>query len=120
MKTIYQVTALVLITTTCFTACTKEHTNKVPVADAGPSQTIQLPVDAVTVTGKGSDADGKVVGYLWSEISGPNTATIVYPGAASTGIKGLVEGTYVFQFMVTDDMGATGLDTMSIKVNPPS
>jgi hypothetical protein len=40
--------------------------NKVPVVDAGSSKTITLPIDSVTLTGTGTDADGKVVAYLWS------------------------------------------------------
>ncbi|HMH33753.1 MAG TPA: hypothetical protein VK543_12025 [Puia sp.] len=31
---------------------------------------------------------------------------------------GLVSGSYVYQLMVTDNQGATGIDTMTIKVNP--
>ena len=92
--------------------------NKVPTADAGQSKTITLPTNNVTLTGTGSDADGKVVAYLWSQVSGPAATTIVNPGSASTLIKGFVQGTYLFQLMVTDDKGATGVDTTSVIVNP--
>ena len=92
--------------------------NKVPVANAGLSVTIKLPTDSVTLTGIGSDADGQVVSYLWSQVSGPANSIIVNPGAAATEIKKLIAGTYVFQLMVTDDKGATGADTASVVVNP--
>jgi hypothetical protein len=99
-------------------SCKKEVNNKIPAVDAGVAQTIQLPVDSIKLTAVGSDADGNVIGYLWSEISGPGKATIVYTGAASTSVRDLKEGLYLFQVMVTDDEGATGLDTVSVKVNP--
>lgn len=31
-----------------------------------------------------------------------------------------MQGTYLFQLMVTDDKGATGVDTVSVLVNPPA
>ena len=97
-------------------SCQKE--NAVPVANAGASQTITLPINSVTVNGIGADADGQVVGYLWSKLSGPASPTIVNPASAATVISGLSQGSYVFQFMVTDNKGATGVDTMSVQVNP--
>lgn len=102
------------------TGCQKDDDipeNKVPTVDAGPSKTITLPTNNITLTGTGSDADGKIVAYLWSQVSGPAATTIVNPGSASTLIKGFVKGTYLFQLMVTDDKGATGVDTTSVIVN---
>lgn len=100
------------------TGCTKDYIeNKVPVADAGSSKTITLP-DSVVLTGAGTDADGKVVAYLWSQVSGPAASVIINPGSASTTVKFNTKGTYVFQLMVTDDKGATGVETVSVIVNP--
>lgn len=110
------------IITLAFSGCEKEiieQLNKIPTADAGSAQSLQLPTDSVRLAGIGTDEDGKIVAYLWSEISGPNLATILFPGSANTWIKDLKEGTYLFQLMVVDDEGATGVDTVSIKVNPP-
>jgi hypothetical protein len=101
-----------------FAACTKEEFNKVPLANAGPSQTIQLPVSAVTLNGTGSDSDGEVVAYLWSQVSGPVASVITSPGNTSTTVTGLKQGTYIFQLMVVDDEGATGVDTTKIEVLP--
>lgn len=92
--------------------------NEVPVADAGPSQTINLPKQTATLNGSGVDADGDVVAYLWSEVSGPGNSVIDNPGSKSTSVSGLSEGIYIFQLMVTDNDGATGVDTTSIIVNP--
>ncbi|MFT3843913.1 MAG: DNRLRE domain-containing protein [Lacibacter sp.] len=94
--------------------------NKVPVANAGVNQTIELPLNYVTVTGSGTDSDGSIKGYLWSQLSGPSVSVIENPAAAATKISSLAEGAYVFQFMVIDDKGATGLDTMSVFVKSAS
>ncbi len=90
--------------------------NQVPVAEAGANDTITLPKDVLTLNGSGKDADGEIVAYLWSQKSGPAASVIEDPGAASTQVTDLIAGNYVFQLMVTDDKGATGVDTVSITV----
>lgn len=113
---------LTISTAIVFFSCQKENdylNNSVPVANAGASQTITLPTNTVTVNGSGADADGEVVAYLWSQVNGPKETVIVNPGSPSTVIKDLVAGTYTFQLMVTDDGGATGVDTLKINVLNP-
>ncbi len=87
-----------------------------PVANAGDSQTIQLPTNTGTLTGSGTTTNGNITGYLWTLISGPNVPGISQPNAASTGITGLAAGTYYFQLQVTDNAGLTGLDTTALTV----
>lgn len=100
-------------------SCKKDpKKNAVPVANAGNSSVITLPTDFATFSGNGTDTDGSVVAYLWSQVSGPSSAAITNPGSPSTQINGFREGKYVFQLMVTDNEGATGVDTTSIVVNP--
>jgi len=99
------------------TACKKNNVNKMPVADAGPSQTISLPTDGVTLSGSGKDADGKVVTYLWEQVSGPSASLIVDPGSPGTVVQDLVRGTYIYQLSVFDDEGGIGTDTTTIIVN---
>jgi len=112
----YALAALVLLLSVV--SCKKDfEENKVPVAEAGSPKSVTLP-DSAVVIGAGSDADGKVVAYLWSQVSGPSNSTIVNPGAISTPIKFTVPGSYLFQLMVTDDNGATGVDTVSVVVKP--
>jgi len=117
-KTLYSLAAFTMML--FVVSCTKDDfvENKVPVADAGQSKTIAYP-DSVVLSGTGTDADGKVVAYLWSQVSGPASSIIVNPGAASTAIKFSAQGSYVFQLMVTDDKGATGVDTVGVVVNAP-
>ena len=99
------------------TACKKEIKNILPVAEAGPSQTITPPVENIVLSGSGTDADGKIVSYSWKQLSGPTTSVITNPGAASTTLEGLVAGTYVYQLSVFDDEGGVGKDTTSITLN---
>ncbi|MBS1738366.1 MAG: T9SS type A sorting domain-containing protein, partial [Bacteroidetes bacterium] len=89
-----------------------------PVANAGTNQTITLPVSSVKLNGSGTDADGTVVSYLWTKVSGPSTFNIVNPSSAVTDVSGLVQGTYQFKLTVTDNQGASGSATVQIIVNP--
>lgn len=89
-----------------------------PVSNAGPDQTKTLPVSTATLDGTGStDADGTIVGYLWRKISGPTGGAITSSTSATTGVTGLIAGTYIYQLRVTDNSGDTSIDAMSIQVN---
>jgi len=104
-----------------FAGCKKETAPlPPPIADAGNSQTIQLPVseDQVSVTGSGTTTNGNIVGYLWSLVSGPNIPAITTPSSATTTINNIVAGTYILQFAVIDNAGLTGVDTVSLTVKP--
>ncbi len=96
---------------------TSENNNP-PVLDAGAALTITKPVDNVTLNGSATDADGTVEAYVWSQVSGPGTANIAYTGSATTAVTNFQAGTYLFQLLATDNDGATGVDTMSVTVNP--
>jgi len=91
--------------------------NVAPTANAGKDQTITLPTNSVTLSGSGNDSDGTIVSYFWTKISGPSSFVISNAGLSSTGVTGLIEGTYQFELKVTDDKGAIGKDTVQIKVN---
>jgi len=101
-------------------SCKKESpaNSNPPKVDAGISQTIQLPINSISLTGSATSDKNKIVGYLWSEVSGPNVPTIVSESSTATLVQGVVSGVYVFQFMAVDDKGLTGVDTVSITVTP--
>ncbi|WP_020529642.1 PKD domain-containing protein [Flexithrix dorotheae] len=92
---------------------------KDPTADAGPDLNISLPTDQVTITGKGLDPDGGTVKFAWSQISGPNNATLIGKNASLVVASNLYEGTYKFKLMVEDDEGTTAYDSMMVVVTPP-
>ena len=90
--------------------------NQSPVANAGPDQTITLPINTVTLSGRGTDPDGNISSYQWTKIAGPNRYSIMTPLQAQTNIDSLVEGDYKFEFLVKDNQGAIGRDTVEIIV----
>ncbi len=91
--------------------------NQDPIANAGTDITINLPTNSTTLNGSASDADGTIASYSWSQVSGPSTATLGTPSAASTLVSDLLEGTYVFNLLVTDDDGGTSNDQVKVIVN---
>src|SRR4030095_17033155 len=98
MKTI--LTALCLLSLSAvFYSCEKDDDPpppKPPTASAGADQTVQLPVNSVTLTGSGSTTNGYITGYLWSLISGPNVPVITSPSSAGTTVTGLIAGAYLY------------------------
>ncbi len=94
--------------------------NVAPMANAGADQSITSPANTATLTGTASDSDGTVASTVWSQVSGPVTATIQSPTNLSTMVSGLTqEGTYDFQLLVTDDSGDSTTDTVKVVVSPP-
>jgi parallel beta-helix repeat protein len=92
-------------------------TNQPPVANAGPDQTITLPTSSTTLTGSGTDANGTISAYNWTKISGPSAGTINSATTAATLVSALVQGIYKFQLKVTDNAGASDVDTVQVIVN---
>ncbi len=96
--------------------------NASPVANAGPDQT-RTSGQTVTLAGGGTDSDGTIASFTWSQTAGPavtlssNTAqnpTFTAPTVATTT-------TLTFSLVVQDDDGAPSTaDTVNINVNPPA
>lgn len=91
--------------------------NALPTANAGANQSITLPTNSTTLAGSGTDPDGTIVSYSWAKVSGPATGSIISPTSATTGINNLVQGVYQFALTVTDNLGASGKDTVQVTVN---
>jgi predicted peptidase len=108
--------------------------NIAPVADAGLDQTIILPTNAISITGNGVDPDGTISSYLWEEIAKPQVVASQNSVPVSNGIapaalaidsrilslSGLLPGTYVYRLTVSDNLGATAIDEVSIVVKDPN
>jgi hypothetical protein len=91
--------------------------NQAPVAIPGNDVTVQLPIASITLDGSRSyDSDGTIVSYKWTKVSGPSTFTLVTPNSATTELRNMVAGTYVFRLAVTDDKGAMDNETMTVTV----
>lgn len=87
-----------------------------PIANAGIDQFITQPTSSVTMSGSASDSDGTIISKTWSQISGPNTATITTPTSYTTTITNLIPGTYTFRLSASDDSGYTSTDDMQVIV----
>ncbi len=87
--------------------------NPALVANAGSNQTIILPTSTVTLNG--SESTGTITSYLWTQVSGPNTASIATPAAVSTTVTGLIQGSYVFRLSLD---GGVSTAQVTITVNP--
>ena len=84
-----------------------------PTANVGADQIITLPISLLSITGTGTDTDG-TVSYNWTKISGPTSGAITDASSAATSVTGLTEGTYQFELRVTDNKGATAVDTLPV------
>ena len=90
--------------------------NQAPVASAGADKSMVLPTNSITLTGSGSDADGSIATYIWTKQTG-GAATLTNATTVTLQLTGLVQGTYVFRLTVTDNLGATGFDEVSVIVS---
>ena len=123
MKIVPQSFTAALLSLFLLIGCKKEYITNIvsgpaPTVDAGASQTIQLPINSVELSGTVTKSTSKIVGYLWSQVSGPNIPEIATESSTTTDVNGLIEGTYVFQFLAIDSLGLTGVDTLSVTVKP--
>ncbi|CAA9244454.1 MAG: GH9 / CBM3 / CBM44 [uncultured Cytophagales bacterium] len=91
--------------------------NQAPVASAGPDKSVTLPTNSVVIAGSGTDTDGTISAYAWSQVTGPNAATLSGAATATLTAGGLVAGTYTFRLTVTDNGGLKGSDDVAVVVS---
>ena len=89
-----------------------------PIVDAGPDQIITLPNNSAVLPGSGTDPDGGQVTYVWTQPSGPGSATLSGADTAELSVSNLVAGAYVFRLTITDDENETAFDEVNISVVP--
>lgn len=94
--------------------CTPSGVNQKPKVSVGEDISIN---QGVTVTATASDADGTIISYSWTKVSGPLAPEIENKTSRVTRITGLKTGTYVFRCTVKDNKNATSYDDVTIKVN---
>ncbi|MGE4131670.1 MAG: hypothetical protein AB7F86_08525 [Bdellovibrionales bacterium] len=90
--------------------------NLPPTMKLTPDQMIRLPMNSATIGVNASDSDGTIASYGWVQFSGPNMATLTGANSAALSVSGLIEGTYQFQVVVTDDRGdsVSGVSTITV------
>ena len=92
--------------------------NSEPIAKAGNDIEVTLPDATVQLNGSNSsDADGTIVSYTWTKLSGPAGSSISNSGVANTNVSGLVEGEYIFRLTVQDDDGVESSDDVKVTVH---
>lgn len=98
--------------------CPDCETNKPPVARAGSDQIITLPKDSTVLDGSASsDADGSIVAFEWTKISGPPSSNIITPNLMTTVAKSLEMGVYQFELTIRDNGGLSAKDTVQIIID---
>jgi RHS repeat-associated protein len=79
--------------------------NQAPVVSAGANQSVELPINVVTLTGSVTD-DGLPLGgtltQQWSKLSGPGTVTFSSPTQLVTQATFSSPGTYLLQLTASD------------------
>src|SRR5690606_35012232 len=95
----------------------KPAPNQDPIANAGKDKTLTLPDNSTTLEGTATDADGSIISYLWTKVSGPQVK-MANADKPVLGLSNMVEGSYSFTLTVTDDRGATASDGVRVTVKP--
>lgn len=92
--------------------------NASPVAIAGSDQIITLPTNTTNIMACGSfDSDGSIALFTWRKILGPSGGYITDSSECITSVTSLLQGIYKYELTITDNLGATGKDTVQITVN---
>jgi hypothetical protein len=92
--------------------------NQAPTANAGADQTANEGW-TVSLSGSGSDADGFIVSFNWQQDSGTGVVITDANMEFASFVTPMVDATeeLIFRFVVTDDDGAIGSDTMKVTIN---
>lgn len=99
------------------TVIVKPLANVAPTANAGADQTLNE-LSAVTLNGSGTDTDGTIASYAWTQTNGSSVtlANADQAQATFTAPDVTADTELSFKLTVTDDKGATAEDTVTITV----
>ena len=93
--------------------------NEAPSLTMPADQTVQES-DIVALSASASDSDGSIASYQWTQLSGTTVtitnATSAYPSFTAPEVATSTD--FQFQLQITDDDGATTIDTTTITVHP--
>lgn len=86
-----------------------------PIAKAGDDKTVPSSENWFPALNANysTDPDGWVEKFAWTQVSGPNTVTLLTPNTGNTKVTGWKVGTYVFRIAVTDNKGAVSYDDVA-------
>ena len=93
--------------------------NQPPVANAGNDELV-LAGSPLSLDGSGSsDPDGTISGYSWTQTAGTSVTLTGADTATPSFTAPNSSETLTFELTVTDNRGATAVDTVSVAVNMP-
>ena len=90
--------------------------NTPPTANAGPNQSVQAG-DTVNLVGSGSDSDGNVVSYAWSQVNGELVTIDNSNSSNASFVAPQVSGNVTLRLTVTDNNGAVGTDDVVVSIS---
>jgi len=95
-----------------------QPSNVPPTANAGVDKTVDEGT-TVSLSGSGTDSDGFIASYNWLQDSGPAIVITDADMQFASFVAPIIEVNQemVFRFIVVDDDGAIGSDTVTISVN---
>jgi RHS repeat-associated protein len=91
--------------------------NIIPVANAGIDQSLVWPNNEVLLPGGGSDSDGSIDSYEWTQTAGPPQT---FDGnTQNLELEGLPMGVYTFLLVVTDNCPDSDEDEVKVTIDEP-
>jgi uncharacterized protein YjiK len=104
------------------TVTVSSGSNTAPTVSAGSDQTVTLPSGATldgTVSDDGLPNPPGAVTTMWSQVSGPGTATFGNANAVDTTATFSAAGTYTLR-LTANDSALSAFDDVVVTVNPPA
>ena len=92
--------------------------NLPPAANAGSDQLVLVGA-TVNLSGSGTDADGTITTWAWTQASGTAVTLSATNNATPNFTAPAAAAALVFELSVTDNSGATRTDTVTVNVNAP-
>ncbi len=90
--------------------------NQAPIANAGNDQMV-VGGESVILAGSGSDTDGTIASYTWTQTAGSTVAITNGDTAAASFDAPNAAESLTFTLVVTDDDGASSSDSVTITVS---
>jgi len=111
--------SLTLLLFSCGGSSDSSGGNQAPTAEAGNNQIVDEQTEVI-LSGSGSDGDGTIVSYQWSQTSGTSVVLNNTDSSSTTfTAPALTEtATLTFQLTVTDNTGSTVSDSVPVTVTP--
>jgi gliding motility-associated-like protein len=88
--------------------------NQPPIVETGSNFSIEVPQTNVVINGNATDADGTIVSYAWTQISG-RSVSLTNANTKDLSIEEITEpDLYIFRLDVTDNEGGVGSDNILV------